>query len=153
MSSISESREIKCSSTTRGRELQGPRPSPLRVSNSSSTIKKSSSHKPNKSKVNPVVIYLRSPKIIHVRPEEFMSLVQRLTGKDSTKNESCNPSSPSSPSSRDIAAGDDESMKTKTKRDDNLFVADDQIKAFNEVDYADQILGLSPTWLRFLACV
>ncbi|XWS66538.1 hypothetical protein CRYUN_Cryun05aG0208300 [Craigia yunnanensis] len=148
MSSISESREIKYS--TRGRELQGRRPSPLKVSNSSSTIKKSSHKNPNQSKINPVVIYLRSPKIIHVRPEEFMSLVQRLTGKDST-NESYNPSSPSL-SSCDMV-GDDESMKTKTKRE-NLFDAD-QMKPFNdEVDYADhQILGMSPTWLRFLACV
>ncbi|XP_022744797.1 VQ motif-containing protein 8, chloroplastic-like [Durio zibethinus] len=153
MSSISESREIKYSS--RGRELQGPRPSPLRISNSSQTIKKSSHHQPTRSSKqlvnNPVVIYLRSPKIIHVRPEEFMSLVQRLTGKDST-NESCInlPSSPSS-SSCDLV-GDDESMQTTTKRD-NLFDADQMMKTLNEVDFADQVLGLSPTWLRFLGCV
>ena len=150
MSCISKSREINPS--TRGREVQGPRPAPLRVSNSSSTIKKSSHIYPNRSKVNPVVTYLRSPKIIHVRPEEFMSLVQRLTGKDSTNEKSYNPSLPSS-SSCDMV-GDDESMKiTKTKRD-NLFDVD-QMKPFNdEVVYADhQILGMSPTWLRFLACV
>ncbi|XVF76026.1 hypothetical protein PTKIN_Ptkin13bG0234600 [Pterospermum kingtungense] len=149
MSSVSESREI-IKLSTKGRELQGPRPSPLRVSNSSSTIKKSSVHNPNRNKVNPVVIYLRSPKIIHVRPEEFMSLVQRLTGKDSTYG-SCNP-----PSSCDMQVGDDESMKTMRDKRDNLFGADhdDQTMKpnFNEVDYGDQILGLSPTWLRFLAC-
>ncbi|XWS56109.1 hypothetical protein CRYUN_Cryun09bG0058100 [Craigia yunnanensis] len=109
--------------SSRRRELQGLRPSPLRVSSSSSTIKKSSDN-PNQSKVNPVVIYLRSPKIIHVRPEEFMSLVQRLTGKDSM-NESYNPSSPSS-SSCDMV-GDDK-LKTITKRD-HLFDAD-QMKPF-----------------------
>lgn len=153
MSSVSEGREIKHS--TRGRQLQGPRPSPLRVSNASTTIKKSSLvHNPNRSKVNPVVIYLRSPKIIHVRPEEFMSLVQRLTGKESKTNESFNP--PSSPSSNSCdMVGDDEFRKTMNKRD-NFFGADhdDQMKAFiNEVDYGDQILGLSPTLLRFLACI
>ncbi|XP_022766039.1 VQ motif-containing protein 8, chloroplastic-like [Durio zibethinus] len=148
MSSISESREIKNSS--RGRELQGPRLSPLKVSNSSSTIKKSSHGIPNRSsKVNPVVIYLRSPKVIHVRPEEFMSLVQRLTGKDS----SYNPSSPSSSSPCDMV-GDDESMAAKmTERSSNNLLGAEMKPPFNEVDYGDQIVGLSPTWLRFLACV
>ncbi|XVF55924.1 hypothetical protein PTKIN_Ptkin06aG0074900 [Pterospermum kingtungense] len=69
-------------------ELQGPGAAALRVSSFSSTIKKPSQNNiiPSRSccKVNPVVIHLRSPKTIHVRPEEFMSLVQRLTGKDST---------------------------------------------------------------------
>ncbi|XVE96226.1 hypothetical protein REPUB_Repub02eG0203500 [Reevesia pubescens] len=131
--------------SSRGRELQGPRPSPLSVSNSSSTIKKSSSHNPNRSKVNPVVIYLRSPKTIHVRPEEFMSLVQRLTGKDSTNDQS----------SCDMVGNDESMMKTMiTKRDNNFFDIADQMKPLGEVeDYVDQILGMSPTLLRFLACV
>ncbi|PPD98184.1 hypothetical protein GOBAR_DD04782 [Gossypium barbadense] len=76
--------------SNRGRELLGPRPSSLRVGNSSSTtmIKKPSlnNRSRNNKAVHPVVIYLRPPKIIHVRPEEFMSLVQRLTGKDSTND-------------------------------------------------------------------
>ncbi|XVF07480.1 hypothetical protein REPUB_Repub06bG0142800 [Reevesia pubescens] len=142
MSSNSESREIKY--TNRGRELRGPRPSPLRVGNSSSTIKKSSSHNniPNRSKVKPVVnvIYLRSPKIIHVRAGEFMSLVQRLTGKESSTNESYNnPSSTSSASSSDMVTGDHhESMKTMSRRDDH------QMKPFYEFNnYVDQLLGLS----------
>ncbi|GMJ12006.1 hypothetical protein HRI_004869800 [Hibiscus trionum] len=125
----SESREIN--NSIGGGKLQGPRPSALRVGgNASSTamIKKSSHSNRNRiSKViKPVVIYLRSPKIIHVRPEEFMSIVQRLTGKDST-NESRNKPASASPAEYDEPI--------------TLFDAD------------DQVLGMSPTPLHFLACV
>lgn len=65
----------------------GPRPSLLMVSKNSTKIKK-----PKHS--SPVVIYLKSPQIIHVRPEEFMQLVQRLTGKQENQNlAKCNVSS------------------------------------------------------------
>ncbi|PON40806.1 VQ motif containing protein [Trema orientale] len=55
--------------------MNGPRPSPLTIRESSAKITKKSRAP------RPVVVYLRSPKIIHVRPEEFMGLVQQLTGK------------------------------------------------------------------------
>lgn len=112
--------------SNRGRGLQGPRPSSLRVGNSSSTMMINKPSLNNRSRnnkaVHPVVIYLRSPKIIHVRPEEFMNLVQRLTGKDSTND----------------PALDDESMKGVSKRD-------------NLLDGGDQIIGMSPTWSRLSA--
>ncbi|XP_028784901.1 protein MKS1-like [Neltuma alba] len=54
-------------------KLQGPRPGPLMANKSSRKMKK-------KQCSSPVVIYLRSPKVFHVKPEEFMSLVQQLTG-------------------------------------------------------------------------
>ena len=57
-------------------ELQGPRPAPLTVSENSSKIKKSNRRR------SPVIIYLQSPKVIHVRPEEFMGIVQQLTGNN-----------------------------------------------------------------------
>ncbi|XP_023878643.2 protein MKS1 [Quercus suber] len=57
-------------------ELQGPRPAPLTVSENSSKIKKSNRRR------SPVIIYLQSPKVIHVRPEEFMGTVQQLTGNN-----------------------------------------------------------------------
>ncbi|PON44938.1 VQ motif containing protein [Parasponia andersonii] len=57
--------------------MNGPRPSPLTIRESSAKITKKSRAP------RPVVVYLRSPKIIHVRPEEFMGLVQQLTGKKS----------------------------------------------------------------------
>ncbi|XP_050229310.1 VQ motif-containing protein 8, chloroplastic-like [Mercurialis annua] len=65
-------------SSTR-KQLQGSRPAPLMVNkNYSAKIKRSLSRKGRRS---PVIIYLKSPDIIHVRPEEFMGLVQRLTGR------------------------------------------------------------------------
>ncbi|KAL4311963.1 hypothetical protein GQ457_01G014600 [Hibiscus cannabinus] len=101
--------------------------------------------------VNPVVIYLRSPKIIHVRPNEFMSLVQRLTGKDSFSMHESHNRQPS-PSSCDMV-GEDESMAV-AKRSGSVFDAEMSKLAFNGVEHGDQILQLSPTWLlipsRFL---
>lgn len=140
-------------------ELQGLRPSPLQVSHCSSMIKKAShgnvGNRMNSSSskvINPVVIYLRSPKIIHVRPEEFMSLVQRLTGKDSSsRDESCNrlPSS----SSLNMAAEEPAKVTKRTSSGDTLFDAEMSKLAFNGVEHGDPILELSPTWLRSLACV
>ncbi|XP_039002222.1 VQ motif-containing protein 8, chloroplastic-like [Hibiscus syriacus] len=124
----SESRETKNNSSS-GRKLQGSRPSALRLGG----IKKSSHGNPNRisKAIKPLVIYLSSPKIIHVSPDEFMNVVQRLTGKDSTNKPSSALMSP---------IEDDESMKKMSKWD-TLFDGD------------DQVLGMSPTSLHFLACV
>lgn len=68
-------------------KLQGPRPAALEIgkcSNSSKIIKKPAIRQ----KRSPVVIYLVSPKIIHVRPEDFMGLVQRLTGNQQATSSS-----------------------------------------------------------------
>nr|DAD29040.1 TPA_asm: hypothetical protein HUJ06_030508 [Nelumbo nucifera] len=70
------------------RELQGPRPSPLKVGNNSCKIKK-----PPKNCRAPTITYLRSPEIIHTRPQDFMDLVQQLTGKASTMATSSSSSS------------------------------------------------------------
>lgn len=75
------------SSASRRVKLQGPRPQPLTVAKGSHHIKK------------PVIIHLRSPEIIHARPQEFMSLVQRLTGNGKSSNS--NRSSTDSTSSPD----------------------------------------------------
>ncbi|KAJ8754506.1 hypothetical protein K2173_005667 [Erythroxylum novogranatense] len=68
------------SSTRRG--LQGPRPAPLVLDSAEQPLKnmKKQSRIPVQSRP-PVIVYVKSPDIIHVRPEEFMGLVQRLTGK------------------------------------------------------------------------
>ncbi|GLT45072.1 hypothetical protein SLA2020_189320 [Shorea laevis] len=108
-------------------QLQGPRPAPLKISNTSSKIKKTKLNAKS-----PVVIYLKSPEIIHVRPEEFMGLVQRLTGKDAS---SCDMEVDESMSRRDLCGEEEETLK---------------------VDYGDQGVGngMSPTWLQFLtSCV
>lgn len=62
--------QLKNMSWQTRKQLQGPTPAHLTVSQGSRKITK----KP------PVIIYLQSPKVVHVRPEEFMSTVQRLTG-------------------------------------------------------------------------
>ncbi|CAA6667632.1 unnamed protein product [Spirodela intermedia] len=82
--------------------LQGPRPSPLKVRKDSYKIKKppvappgggpsQSQHPPPHAAAlaaqrprEPVIIYTVSPKVIHIEPREFMSLVQRLTGASPT---------------------------------------------------------------------
>lgn len=65
-------------SPSRRKELQGPRPAPLKVRKDSHKIRKA--HVPPQ----PVIIYTVSPKIIHAKPNDFMSLVQRLTGPNAT---------------------------------------------------------------------
>ncbi|KAF9595429.1 hypothetical protein IFM89_000347 [Coptis chinensis] len=60
------------------RELQGPRPPALKLGQDSFKIKKPHASNQNRP---PVVIHLKSPEIIHIRPQDFMNTVQRLTGK------------------------------------------------------------------------
>ncbi|WOL02317.1 protein MKS1-like [Canna indica] len=96
------------------RELQGPRPAPLRVSRDSHKIKKPPVAPPHhhyhhpaaelpprpplpqqptqSHHRDPVIIYSVSPKIIHAKPSEFMTLVQRLTGPDSASADAPLPS-------------------------------------------------------------
>ncbi|XP_030531737.1 protein MKS1-like [Rhodamnia argentea] len=62
--------------------LQGPKPAELAVSKESAKIKKKARVTTTSRSAAPVIVYLRSPKVIHVRPEEFMDVVQRLTGKN-----------------------------------------------------------------------
>ncbi|KAK7293454.1 hypothetical protein RJT34_16320 [Clitoria ternatea] len=69
------------------RELQGPRPTPLRINKDSHKIKKPPLPPPPQPQApprQPVIIYSVSPKIIHTTPSDFMSLVQRLTGFSSS---------------------------------------------------------------------
>lgn len=81
------------------RELQGPRPTPLRVNKDSHKIKKPpiAPHPPAASQLRappptqnpqPVIIYAVSPKVIHTTVSDFMNVVQRLTGPSSTYGES-----------------------------------------------------------------
>ncbi|XP_041023984.1 protein MKS1-like [Juglans microcarpa x Juglans regia] len=73
------------SSQTR-KQLQGSRPAPLTVSKSSTKIKKPIPSTGTGKIRSPVIVYLQSPKVIHVRPEEFMGMVQRLTGKQASSS-------------------------------------------------------------------
>ncbi|PAN44641.1 hypothetical protein GQ55_9G056700 [Panicum hallii var. hallii] len=64
----------EASSSPSKRGLRGPRPQPLKVTASSSS-------KPASSSKKPVIVYEHTPKVVHARPQEFMTVVQRLTGK------------------------------------------------------------------------
>jgi hypothetical protein len=59
--------------------LRGPRPLPLKVSSRGSSPPTTTSKPPSTKK--PVIVYEHTPKVIHARPQEFMTVVQRLTGK------------------------------------------------------------------------
>ncbi|XP_028781606.1 protein MKS1-like [Neltuma alba] len=76
------------------RELQGPRPAPLRIHKDSHKIKKPplapQPPQPQPPPRQPVIIYTVSPKVIHTTPGDFMSLVQRLTGSSSSSASSSN---------------------------------------------------------------
>lgn len=80
------------------REINGPRPSPLKLNKESHLIQKPTSSSSSssssatssllttatvavcKQQRHPVIIYTHSPKIIHTQPRDFMALVQKLTG-------------------------------------------------------------------------
>ncbi|ERN16077.1 protein MKS1 [Amborella trichopoda] len=78
------------------KELQGPRPAPLKVRKDSHKIKKPPTGLPpqNSLPLNhqtqnrpPVIIYTVSPKVIHTKASDFMTLVQSLTGVSSSSVE------------------------------------------------------------------
>ncbi|CAH8351737.1 unnamed protein product [Eruca vesicaria subsp. sativa] len=88
----------------KSREILGPRPPPLKIRKESHKIIKKPPLVPQLRQQppepappqlhqqepprDPVIIYTVSPKIIHTHPNNFMALVQRLTGKTSTSSTS-----------------------------------------------------------------
>ena len=88
------------------RELQGPRPAPLRIHKDSHKIKKPPLAPPPQQPPHqqlqppprqPIIIYTVSPKVIHTTPNDFMSLVQRLTGSSSSSSSSISSSNIDNP--------------------------------------------------------
>lgn len=70
---------------------------PLGIHAASRKIGKPSGHGQHQER-KPVIIYMVSPKIIHVEAHEFLPLVQRLTGPTADKKDTSTPStSPASP--------------------------------------------------------
>ena len=121
-------------STTPRREsqIQGPRPSPLRINKESHKITKKppiAPKNPNQSQLQhttnqPIIIYSVSPKPIFVEASNFRSIVQHLTGKDSTASESSFPGEvPVSPAAR-FASIERTSPGTRDRRE-NLLIGDD----------------------------
>ncbi|KAI4985362.1 hypothetical protein ZWY2020_018003 [Hordeum vulgare] len=70
------------SSPSKKSGLRGPRPQPLKV------VAAPPSSRPSTKKAHgggaPVIVYEHTPKVVHARPHEFMTVVQRLTGKPAT---------------------------------------------------------------------
>ncbi|XVF39117.1 hypothetical protein PTKIN_Ptkin01aG0009700 [Pterospermum kingtungense] len=90
------------------KELQGPRPTPLKVRKESHKIKKPPLAPPQQVQQQqqqptqirpPVIIYAVSPKVIHTNPSDFMNLVQRLTGSTSSSSGSSSLPPPAAPPS------------------------------------------------------
>ncbi|KAF9674083.1 hypothetical protein SADUNF_Sadunf10G0090900 [Salix dunnii] len=94
--------------------INGLRPSPLKISKESHLIRKSSSSssssssastsnssssieppvsgvKQQQQKNQPVIIYTHSPKVIHTQAKDFMALVQKLTGLSRSNNQEMAP--------------------------------------------------------------
>lgn len=106
------------------RELQGPRPTPLKVRKDSYKIKKppmapQPSQPPQQPPLHrpPVIIYTVSPKVIHTSASDFMALVQRLTGSSSSSSSAAAVSSfPSSPSLSSFPYGGTENVLSPAAR-------------------------------------
>jgi MAP kinase substrate 1 len=60
--------------------IQGPRPNPLRITKDLQKAKKPS-ETPSRP---PTIFYEHTPKVVHASPQEFMGVVQQLTGRSST---------------------------------------------------------------------
>ncbi|KAL6647868.1 hypothetical protein ACP70R_015305 [Stipagrostis hirtigluma subsp. patula] len=65
----------------RGGGIQGPRPLPLSLPASSSSPARPPSKRPRSGASGPVIVYEDTPKVVHARADEFMAVVQRLTGR------------------------------------------------------------------------
>ncbi|KAK9091306.1 hypothetical protein Sjap_024483 [Stephania japonica] len=70
------------------------RPPPLNINNDSHAIYKPTAgrNEPSvsnhQSRRHPVIIYTHSPKVINIKPHDFMDVVQRLTGLSSSTHSS-----------------------------------------------------------------
>lgn len=76
------------------KEINGRRPSPLKINRDSHSIQKPSSSfavAPAQQKRQPVIIYTHSPKVIHTQARDFMALVQKLTGLTHREDETTSP--------------------------------------------------------------
>ncbi|KAL5198891.1 hypothetical protein ABZP36_002403 [Zizania latifolia] len=84
MSSTSSSPPSKAKRPAGG--IQGSRPQPLIVSAAAAETGQPSK-KPRVSgggETGPVIVYELTPRVVHARQDEFMAVVQKLTGKQST---------------------------------------------------------------------
>lgn len=130
------------------RQLQGPRPPRLHVNKESVKIKKPPPHPappphattsaepaPHASEARrrPVIIYDASPKIIHTKASDFMSLVQRLTGQTSEAGPSA-----TSPAARLATIEKSVTPSPRPNRNPTIDMIDDILNGFSYSVGADQ---------------
>nr|CAN73469.1 hypothetical protein VITISV_000273 [Vitis vinifera] len=113
------------------KEINGPRPSPLKINKDSHSINKPSStlsfSKPPAAKHqqrHPVIIYTHSPKIIHTQARDFMALVQKLTGLSSS-SDSVQNNAPAQPQEAVKASSRDDNESSSVLTDDHCGGAGD----------------------------
>jgi len=100
------------------KEPQGPRPSPLKICKESQKIRKPAPaiaavpSMPIINRPQPMIIYMQSPQIIHAEVQDFMTLVQRLTGRSSSSSGTRN-----SDHSEDLTADHDFTMKNDSNQE------------------------------------
>ncbi|KAI0531064.1 hypothetical protein KFK09_000614 [Dendrobium nobile] len=109
-------------SPKRGIQLQGPRPAPLKVNKDSHKLKKPSFPPPPTAPSTiqrrpPVIIYTVSPKIIHTKPSEFMSLVQRLTGCSASNASAATATTGNPTDNNNLSAEQNSPTQNKTTKD------------------------------------
>lgn len=68
------------------KQEKGSESPPLKVSKDSHRIRKQPLPLPQVQYRPPIIIHTYSPKVIHTQPDDFMSLVQKLTGSSDTRS-------------------------------------------------------------------
>ncbi|KAK9948818.1 hypothetical protein M0R45_004380 [Rubus argutus] len=145
-------------------QLHGPRPAPLRVSKDSHKITKPPPHphllrgqnprpttqfhqfQPPQQPHQPVVIYTVSPKVIHTSVNEFMSLVQRLTGPSSSPPGDLSPAARLASIEKISPSSDQKHFPAANTSTATTTIDDDFLDSIQEgIDLMDQFPGiLSP---------
>ncbi|XP_042032773.1 VQ motif-containing protein 20-like [Salvia splendens] len=102
-------KEVNCDGS-----VNGQRPPPLRTGKDSHSIQKPATA----ARRQPVIIYTHPPKVIRAAPNDFMKLVQRLTGLSSGDD-----GSPPAPAqAEDVLSGEENSCETaETKPDPAMY--------------------------------
>ncbi|EOA34020.1 hypothetical protein CARUB_v10021516mg [Capsella rubella] len=131
---------------TRCNEINGSRPPSLKLAGGSHTIKKTttlckSQPRPH-GRTGPVIIYAHSPKVIHTRAEDFMALVQRLTGLEDIIRRNANDVSESSSGvTEEVNVGDDDTAAQRKKLADMPLFTPSSMTLFGS---PTQLLYMSP---------
>ncbi|GFS44409.1 hypothetical protein Acr_00g0090180 [Actinidia rufa] len=139
------------------RAINGPRPPQLRIKNDSHVISK----KPNRTAEHdqnhpPIIIYAHSPKIIHAKPRDFMTLVQKLTGlsprpqNHESSSYLTDESKPASASARVSNSSETSSSSPNFDAAPNQFLVDMPLFTPNSANFFLSLLSSDPTPMRSL---